>query len=249
MDEGVADLQTPLGVQMGQPRRGAGAAGTAVDGLVAIEDSVAAVGPLAFRRVGPQDMADAVDRGLVRVHRMKDLAHALSHQAAQFDDAAGAQVVQAGVSALRLHDGVVVAAVGDIDLQRTKAGNFDLDPLRRQIGGDIADTDRRHAVAFGFIGDVQNARRDLDLQPSWGARPDQAVLQAEGDHADGPMAAHGQAAAGLDEQDARIGVGQGRRVQEPAAHHVVAARLEAQRRPYPIVAVEEVEPPLGHAGP
>src|SRR5690606_20768106 len=61
MDEGVADLQPALGVQVGQPRRGAGAAGAAIDGLVAIEDGVAAVGPLAFRLVRPQDVADAVD--------------------------------------------------------------------------------------------------------------------------------------------------------------------------------------------
>src|SRR5690606_21970182 len=138
-----------------------------------------------------------------------------------------AQIIQPGVGALRLDDGVVVAAVGDIDRQRTEARDIDLDPLGRQIGRHIADAHRGHAIALGLIGDVQHARRNLDLQPPRRARPDQTVLQTEGDHPDGPVAAHGQAAAGLDEQYARVRVRQGWRIQETAAHHVVAAWYEA----------------------
>uniref|UniRef100_A0A0N5A080 LigA n=1 Tax=Parastrongyloides trichosuri TaxID=131310 RepID=A0A0N5A080_PARTI len=249
VDEGVADLQPPLGVQMSQPRRGAGAAGAAVDGLVAIEDGVAAVGALTLGLVGPQHVADPVDRGFVRVHRVEGRPHPFAHQTAQFDDAAGAQIVQARVGALRLDDGVVVAAVGHVDAQRAEARHVDLDAFRRQIGGDIADAHRGHLVALSLIGDVQNARRDLDLQPARRARPDQAVFQPEGDHADRPVAAHGQAAAGLDEQDARVCIRQGRRIQEAAAHHVVAARLETQGGADPVVTAQEVEPTLGHAGP
>src|SRR5690606_22065641 len=44
VDESIADPLPALGVQLGYARRGAGAAGTAVDRLVAVEHGVARVG-------------------------------------------------------------------------------------------------------------------------------------------------------------------------------------------------------------
>jgi hypothetical protein len=45
---------------------------------------------------------------------------------------------------------------------------------------------------------------------------------------------------GLDEEDADIGIGLRRRVEEPARHHVVPARLEAETGANPVEPLQEV---------
>jgi hypothetical protein len=72
------------------------------------------------------------------------------------------------------------------------------------------------------------------------------MLEPEGEHADGAVTAHGQAAAGLDEQDAAVRVGACGWIKKPAAHHVVPARLEAQAGADPVETFHEVETALGH---
>ena len=72
------------------------------------------------------------------------------------------------------------------------------------------------------------------------------MLEAEGEDADRSMAAHRQAAAGLDEENPDVGVGAGGRIEKPAAHHVVPARLETQPGANPVEPLHEIEPALGH---
>src|SRR6185437_12005668 len=62
MDELVAEGELALGDEMGHARRGAGAAGRAVDRLFAVEDGVAAMRLGVARLAGPHDVADAADR-------------------------------------------------------------------------------------------------------------------------------------------------------------------------------------------
>lgn len=62
-------------MEMGEPRRGAGAAGAAVDRLLAIEDGVAAMGALTLGLVGPHDVIDAADAGLLGMDGLDLLAH------------------------------------------------------------------------------------------------------------------------------------------------------------------------------
>src|SRR5580704_7969361 len=66
--------------------------------------------------------------------------------------------------------------------------------------------------------------------------------------AGGAVAAHRQAATHLDEQDADVAIGAGRRIEHRARHHVMAARLEHQRLADPVVVLEEIEPLLAHGG-
>src|SRR6266436_8737384 len=61
MDEIVAHLELALGGEMRHARRGAGAAGRAIDGAIAVEHRVAAMRALVARRAGPHHMADADD--------------------------------------------------------------------------------------------------------------------------------------------------------------------------------------------
>src|SRR3546814_21135723 len=98
-------------------------------------------------------------------------------------------------------------------------------------------------VCSSDLVNVDDARRDFDAQLARLARRNEAVLQAERHDADGAVAAHGEAAAGLDEQDAAVGVVAGRRIEEAARHHVVPARLEAEASADPVEAGEKIAPP------
>src|SRR3546814_18675409 len=99
------------------------------------------------------------------MHRFEFGANGLPDQSAQFDQAGGAHVVESGIAALRLDDRIIIAAISDVDGERADALDLDLDIARGDIGGNVDDTDRRHLVALTFLGDVDDPRRDPDLDP------------------------------------------------------------------------------------
>ena len=90
--------------------------------------------------------------------------------------------------------------------------------------------------------------RRVDGEPARLARGDEAVLDAHGDGADGAVAAHRQAARGLDEEHRHVAVGPGRRIEDRARHHVVAARLEHQAGADPVELAQEMRALLQHGG-
>src|SRR3546814_11870177 len=61
--------------------------------------------------IGPQNMADAADRRVERMHRFEFFPHRLPNPPAQFDQAGGAHVVEPGIAALRLDDRIIIAAI------------------------------------------------------------------------------------------------------------------------------------------
>ncbi|GAB7553355.1 hypothetical protein NRB_28610 [Novosphingobium sp. 11B] len=248
MDEAVANRKRALARQMRKPRRRAGAAGAAVDRLVAVEHRIASVRAVMLRLVGPEDMADPANGGVERMDRLELRTHRFAHAVAEFDDTRRAQIVEAGVRALRLDDGVVVAAIGDVDGERANALHVHFDAARGDIGGDIGDPHRSDLCAFHFVSDLDGAGGHFHLQAARHRRLDQAMFETEGDDADGAVAAHRQAAAGLDEQDTDVVRGVDRRIEEPTRHHVMTARLEAQAGPDPVETRQEILPPLGHRG-
>jgi hypothetical protein len=156
-------------------------------------------------------------------------------------------VTTAGIGPLRLNDGVEIAAIGDVDRERSEVRHLDRDALPIQPAGDVADPHGPDPRAVLHIVQFDRPRRDLGDDLARRARGDQAVFKGEGDDADGAVAAHRQDAAGLDEQDADIGLRRGRRIEETAAHHVVAAGLETQAGADPVIAGHEVLPPRAHA--
>src|SRR3546814_1798957 len=103
---------------------------------------------------------------------------------------------------------------------RSEAGNLDLDAAPGEVGRHVPDADGPDPVALRLIVNVDDARRDFDAQLARLARRNEAVLQAERHDADGAVAAHGEAAAGLDEQDAAVGVVAGRRREAIGRAHV-----------------------------
>ena len=92
------------------------------------------------------------------------------------------------------------------------------------------------------------ARRRVQHQRALVTRGDEAVLQRDGHGPDSAVAAHGQAAAGFDEEQRDIGVGRERWIEHGTRHQVVAARLEHERPADPVVVAEEVLAPLAHGG-
>src|SRR5262249_8899598 len=154
-------------------------------------------------------------------------AHRLADDRGERQNARRTQLIQAPVGSLRLDNGVKIAAIRDIDDQRSKTGRIDLDRLLRQITRDIANAHALHANALFTIIELDLPGRHIGDEASWRPRLDQTVLDPKRDDADRAVAAHRQAAARLYEQDARIGVGMRRRIEEAPAHHVVAARFEA----------------------
>ena len=82
---------------------------------------------------------------------------------------------------------------------------------------------------------LDDAGRDLEDELALALRRHQPFLDEDGDGADGAVAAHRQAAAGLDEEERGVGVVAHRLVEDRAGHHVVAARLEHQAGADPVV--------------
>src|SRR3546814_2671666 len=165
-------------------------------------------------------MTDAADAGLERMYRLVNGRNHLPDGAAKRDDASRAQGVESFGRALRLDDRIKVAAIGDVERQRSEAGNLDLDAAPGEVGRHVPDADGPDPVALRLIVNVDDARRDFDAQLARLARRNEAVLQAERHDADGAVAAHGEAAAGLDEQDAAVGVVAGRRREAIGRAHV-----------------------------
>ena len=181
------------------------------------------------------------------------LVQALTQHGAQALDVAGREIGHVAEIRLGLDDGVEIAAIGDVDGERPglrpKFRKVDLQPGRMQERRHIGDAHALDMLASHFIGRIDPAGRGIEAQRSGLGRPDQAAFQRHGDGADGAMAAHRQAAAGLDEQDAEVAVVARRRHQDAARHLVVAARLEHQPGADPVERGQEMLPPRAHRRP
>ena len=200
------------------------------------------------RLAGPHDVAHALDGRVLRMHRMDLVVEQPAHDRRQPQHVARRHRFEAGKILLRLEDGVEVAAVGDVEHQLAHARHVDGDLAGRKIRGDVGDAHAFDEAALLLVARHHAAGRRIDVERARRRRRHQPVLDRHGDGADRAVAAHRQAAAHLDEQDADVAVGAGRRIEHRARHHVVAARLEHQRLADPVVVGEEIEPPLAHGG-
>src|SRR5581483_11275164 len=122
----VAGLELALGGKLRDPRGGSGAAGRAVDRLVAIEHGVAGIGARIARLVAPLNVGDAANAVIFRMHRRDLLLRGAADDWAQANEFAHRHAVESAPVFLRFDDGVVVAAVGHIDFDRAEAGHLDL---------------------------------------------------------------------------------------------------------------------------
>src|SRR5215475_12053941 len=98
--------------------------------------------------------------------------------------------------------------------------------------------------AVAAIGRLDLARRRVEPEHALLARGGEAPLDRHRHGADRAMAAHRQAAARLDEEDADIAIRARGGSEDAARHHVVAARLEHEPGTDPVVVGEEMLPAL-----
>src|SRR3546814_12710330 len=118
-------------------------------------------------------MTDAADAGLERMYRLVNGRNHLPDGAAQLDDASRAQGVEAFVRALRLDDRIKVAALRDVDRQRSEAGNLDLDAAPGEVGRHAPDAAGPEPVALRLIVTVADDRRGCRDQHAQHARRDE----------------------------------------------------------------------------
>ena len=117
VDEIVADLQPPEAGLVRHAGRGPGAAGRAVDRLLAVEHGVAGMGFGVPRRARPQDMAEAPDIGLLRMDELVGLVELAPQHGAPAQQVPGRDVGHVAEGGLGAHDGVEIPAIGDVDCQ------------------------------------------------------------------------------------------------------------------------------------
>src|SRR3546814_5410095 len=127
---------------MREPRRRAGAARAAIDRAVTVKDGIAPIRPIALGRIGPEDMAHPADRGVERVDRLDRGADGLANPRAEREDATRTEIIETAIAALRLDDGVEIAAISDIDRQRADAVEIDPDAARRDTGRHVGQPER-----------------------------------------------------------------------------------------------------------
>jgi hypothetical protein len=248
MDEVISHPKVALSGQLRHAGGGAGAAWRAVDRLVAIEDGVAAMGARVPRCAGPLDVAHAADRCILGMHDLDRIAHQLADDRAEAQDIARRQRFQTAKVLLGVDDGVEVPAIGDIHGKLAEPRHVDHNAFRREVRGHVMNAHAIHEAALPPVFGDHPARRGIERERSFDARRDETIFQRHRHRPDRAMTAHGQGARDLDEEDTDIAVVAGRRVEDGAAHHVVAARLEHQGAANPVVIGDEVLAPLAHRG-
>ena len=199
------------------------------------------------RLAGPHDVAHAADRLVLGMDRLDLLVDQPAHDRRQAQHVAGRHRLRGRRSSS--------AARGSRSSCRHRRcrrrarpmpGTSTVDIGRREIRGDVGDPHALDEAALLLVARHDAAGRRVDVEHARRRRRHQPVLDRHGDGADRAVAAHRQAAADLDEQDADVAIGARRRIEDRARHHVVAARLEHQRLADPVVVGEEIEPPLAH---
>src|SRR6185437_1096250 len=115
MHELIARPQPAAAGELRHAGRGAGAAGGAVDGALAVEHRVAGMRARVARRAGPLHVADACDRGIVRMRERDRRVDALAYDRGEPQDGVGRYCLQPRIVLLRLDDGVEIAAIGDVE--------------------------------------------------------------------------------------------------------------------------------------
>ena len=79
-------------------------------------------------------------------------------------------------------------------------------------------------------------------------RQHKTFFDGDGHRADGPVAAHGQTAAGFNKQHTHIIRRVDRRIKDAARHHIVPPWLKHQSLANPVELAQEMQPALAHRG-
>lgn len=240
VDEPIPFFQFALGGPLCHARRGTRTAGRAVDGLIAVKNRVAGRRSRVNDRARPFDVAEAVDGGIVGMNEGVFFVDALAQYPRPTDELLGFVMLQSGKIFLYIHDGVKIASVGHVHFERAEAGAFGFDAFGGEVRGYVDELDGLDLAAFLYVADEYQSRRGFHAHDTGRFGADEAVLNGDGDGADGAVAAHGQAAAGFDKQHRYVVFGVVGRIQDTARHHVVAARFKHQTFANPVVFAEKM---------
>ena len=196
-------------------------------------------------------MAQAPDFGVFGVHEPvgPGLAQGCTQFAAEADQVRSREVFQAREIGLHIYDGVEIPPIRHVYGQVAQGTVRNCNPFGRQEGGHIGKGHPFYLFTLAAVADLHQAGRGFQAHFPFDFGNDEPFLDADGDGADGTVPAHGQAAAGLNKEDAQV-VGRVRRwIENAPAHHVVPAGLEHEALADPVVLGQEVEPFLAHVAP
>ncbi len=114
-----------------------------------------------------------------------------------------------------------------------------------QVAGDVEHPNGFNKLSGLVVFDVDLSRRGLNRESARNSRRHQSLLNRGCDEADRARTAHRKAAADLDEDDSEIAVLAVGGIDDRTRHDVVAARLEHQRLPNPVMVANENFSSLG----
>src|SRR3984893_19273874 len=181
------------------------------------------------------------------MHRLHCIAHERADDGTEGEDICGTELVDALVGLLWLDDCVEIPAIRHVYDERPEPRHVDPDACGWHVRGHVTDCNACDLVPAGRVVDPDSPRRYFDTEPAGRARANEAMLECKRNDTNRPVAAHGQAAAGFDEQDGSIVGRVDGREHKSTRHHVVAPRLEHQPEPNPVEAGEKVLAALTHA--
>ena len=234
VDEGLALGEQAARVKHRHPRARARAAGRAIVPSGRDDDGVARA--LAFgrrvERAGEQRLVDSVD---IRVLGMDagDLNRRGSlDPLADLDELGGLRIVKLEAEALGVDDAVDHPAIRDIDLDAPESRHIDRSVQHEHEARHVVEGDA-HAFAVAALGRHRH-EPGRGLERELGDRllhGDHARLEERRDRADGVGARHRHVIVGLDDHEACIGLGRGRRQHQVHALVYFAARLVEEELP------------------
>ncbi len=147
---------------------------------------------------------------------------------------------------LRLNNRVEIPAIGDIHSDQAEIGTVDLDIGFVKEGWHIGQFDRFHVIANLFIFGNHKTGWCFKAQHARGLRLYQTFLNRHGDSSDRAMTTHRQAAGCFDKQDGNVTIVARRFIKDRARHDVMAARLEHQPGPDPVIFRQKMRPFFEH---
>ena len=152
-----------------------------------------------LRPPGPQDVADAADRRILRMDAGDGFVQQAAHDGREAKDLARRELAHVAVVLLRLHDGVEIAAIGDVEGELADARAVDRHAFGVEIARHIGEPHRFDIFTIAPVRRLDQAGGRIESQQPLIARRHQPALEGDRHGSDGAMPAHRQAAAGLDE--------------------------------------------------
>src|SRR5712671_3930855 len=134
------------------------------------------------------------------MHRLHCFAHQGANDGTEREDICSAELIDALVATLWLDDCVEIPSIRHVYDERAEPRNLDPDARSCQIRRHVTNSNACDLVPAGRVLDPDHARRDFDTESADGAGANETMLECKRNHANRPVAAHGQAAAGFDEQ-------------------------------------------------